>query len=255
MELFRNSIRDVLALKKLAIAAVLTAVPVAIALIWRSSPVGRFQPEVAYNTISAGLIFGFILVILSVIFGTGVISQDVEQKGIVYLLTHAMPRWQILSIKFVVAFLATTITVWISSLALAIATFGIGDLNHTQCIRDLQILPVGALAYGALFLLLATLVSRPLIFGLLFAFGWESWAPNLPGDFRMVSLMSYLRVLSPHPQPQSDAIDLSQLLTVLNPSSISSAFAWQVLVCEIVLCIASALLVFSFKEYVPKDAE
>jgi hypothetical protein len=114
---------------------------------------------------------------------------------------------------------------------------------------------VGALAYSSLFLLLATLVSRPLIFGLLFAFGWETWVPNLPGDFGKVSLMAYLRVLAPHPQPQSDTMDIGSLSSMLNPSTITAHLAWGVLVSVIVACLAASLMVFSYKEYAPRDAE
>ncbi len=53
-----------------------------------------------------------------------------------------------------------------------------------------------------------------LLLGLLFAFGWEWWVPNIPGDFAKLSLMAYIRVLAPHPQPLSQMRDLERLFSI-----------------------------------------
>lgn len=256
-ELIANTVKDLLGVRKVVAAAILVALPAVIALIWRAAARSGFDAETAYNMLSAGLVFGFTLVILSVVYGTGVIAQDVEQKTIVYLLTHAVPRWRILLIKLLAALVATTLTVWIASFFLALVTFGPAHFIHSRLGRDLAILPVGALAYSCLFLLLATLVSRwALIFGLLFAFGWESWVPNLPGDFGKISVMAYLHALAPHPQPSSDTVDIGNIFSsMLNPATISTHMAWTVLICLIVCCLGASLLVFSTKEYAPRDAE
>ena len=93
-----------------------------------------------------------------------------------------------------------------------------------------------------------------LLLGLLFAFGWESWVPSLPGDFSKVSLMAYLRVLAPHPQPKSlSGGELQDVLASLNPQSISHGLAWVVLSCVIFAALAGAIVVFSEREYAPRE--
>lgn len=252
--LFRSAVRDLLAPKKLMVALALALVPAVLALAWRlSGSPGSFQPGVVYNVLADHLIFGFVLVLLAVVFGTGALSQDLEQKTIVYLLTRPIPRWRILGLKFLAAIIAVTVTGWLASLLLAVASFGPAGFLHSQLGRDCLILPVGAAAYGALFLLLATLLKRPLLFGLLFAFGWESWVPNLPGSFQKVSLMAYLRVLAPHPKPVTDVVDVSALLNAANPQTISHAMAWWVLGSVALVGFAGALLLFSTCEFVPRD--
>lgn len=254
--LFRSAIKDLLRIKRLVAALVLIAIPTTIALIWRFAAPRRFEPEVVYNTLAAGVILGFVLVIMAVVFGTGILSQEIEQKTIIYLLTRPVPRWRILLMKFIAAVLAITVTAWLASVALALVTFGPSGLGSARLGRDLLILPVGALAYGAVFLLLATLLNRPLMYGLLFAFGWESWVPNMPGNFQKVSLMSYLRVLAPHPQPESEAVEVTRVLTTLNPQTITQTLSWQVLLLTILIALTAALLLFSLNEYVPReDAE
>ncbi|MEP6754448.1 MAG: hypothetical protein ABJA67_03020, partial [Chthonomonadales bacterium] len=123
-------------------------------------------------------------------------------------------------------------------------------------VRDFMILPVGAFAYGALFLLLATLLNRPLMWGLVFAFGWESWVPTMPGNFQRVSLMSYLRALAPHPQQTTDRAGMTELLSAFSSSTISAQLAWTVLFSVTVICLTMALVLFSNNEFVPReDAE
>ena len=251
--LLRTALRDVVRPKRMTAAVLLALLPAGIGLLWRGLVrEGQFSPADAYNSLSASLVFGFILTILSVIYGTGVVSQEIEQRTIVYLLTRPVPRWRILLAKFIGSALAITVTVCVSALLLALVVYGPGKLGGAgQLGRDLRILPVGALAYGSVFLLVATLLSRPLTFGLLFAFGWESWVPNLPGSFGRLSLMAHLRALAPHPASARTA----GFLDDFNPD-ITQPRAWLVLGLVIAVALAAALVVFSTREYAPReDAE
>jgi ABC-2 type transport system permease protein len=254
--LFRNALRDQFKPARLAGTVLLVALPAALALLWRLMARSRFEPEVAYNTLAALLVFGFALVMLAVIFATNTISQDLEDKTIVYLLTRPVPRWRILLAKFAGSLLVVVLACWLAALALALVAYGPARLAESRLYRDLAIIPIGALAYGGLFLFLSTFTRRPLIYGLIFAFGWESWVPNMPGNFGKISLMSYLRVLAPHPRQQATDAGANNLLSVLTPQSIPVWLAWLVLGCVIFATLAGSLVVFSEREYAPReDAE
>ena len=256
--LFRYALRDQLRLRKLVATLFLMALPPAIALLWRSTDGGatHYEPAVAYNLLAGTFIFGFTLVILAIIFATGAVSQELEGRTIVYLLTRPVPRWRILLAKFLASLLVIIVTVAVSSLALALVTFGPQRLGESRLSRDLAVLPLGALAYASLFLCIATMVRWALVLGLIYAFGWESWAPNLPGDFAKLSLMAYLRVLAPHPQPLSGTQNFQELFASLNPQAISTTMAWVVLGLVAFAGLAGAVVVFSEKQYVPReDAE
>jgi hypothetical protein len=389
--IFKTALRDLIRAKRVIASLLLIAAPASIALLWRYAAADAFDPYDAYNTLSSVVVYGFLLVILSVVFGTGVISQEIEQKTIVYLLTRPVPRWRIVMMKFLAAVTGIIVTVLASSLLLAAVSFAGGgeatsivrrkdvrdrdgfiaalrthedavsqyiyerldnrtrrviegkpvrirgrravrevimpiddralrgvlrsvnnileqdknfyseerfpeliltdeakkliaekptsgnklaqlnrvllQLNYSAQIapradpvfplaKDMVVLPIGAFAYGALFLLLATILNRPLMYGLVFAFGWESWVPNLPGKFQMVSIMTYLRTLAPHPQPAAESVDLLQFLSGGNQTVITQNLARGVLLCVIVVALGFALTIFSNCEYVPReDAE
>src|SRR5205807_4004161 len=127
-----------------------------------------FRGIVIYNTLTPLLIFGFILVIPAVVYATGVISSEVEQKTIVFLLTRPVARWRILAAKFAAAALVVTLTSWAALALLAIVALSPSGLGKSPLMHDLAIAPIGALVYGSLFLLLATLINRPLLWGLLY---------------------------------------------------------------------------------------
>jgi ABC-2 type transport system permease protein len=214
----------------------------------------KFDGAVWYNMLSQNLVFGFSLVILSIVLGTGVITQEVEQKTIVYLLTRPLPRWRIAAVKFLAAFLLILATVWAEAVLLAGVTFGPGGMFKSTLPRDLAILPLGIVAYGSTSLLLATLLTRPLIPGLLYAFLWESWVPNFPGSFKNLSLIAYVRALAPHAQPESDTVRLEDMLAEAGIRSvITPTFAWKILLVVTVLSLVLALFFFSVREYVPRE--
>ena len=248
--LFRNTLRDLARPGKVAAALLLVGLFLLIAVLARfNAKAGDFQPVETYDFISARLIFGFMLVILSVVFATGVIVQEIEQKTIPYLLTRPVPRWRILAAKYAAVVIATSAVLCFTDLVVALALFGPGKIGQSRLWQDCLILPIGALAYGGLFLLLATVFERPLIFGLAYAFGWESWAPYLPGDWSKVSLMSYLHALAPH----LDSANAANADSVLAPANIAAWLAWTVLACVIAGSVAAALVLFSVREYTPRE--
>jgi ABC-2 type transport system permease protein len=251
--LLRNSLRDLLRPKTLALAGGMVALPALTVMLMKATQGGTFEPETAYNIVSGLLIFGFLLVMLCVVFGSGVITAETEGKTIVYLLTRPVPRWRIALVKFTAACGAVLLTVWLSTLLLGLTAYGPGGLGKSPLGRDMTILPVGVLAYGALALLLGALFTRPLIVGLLYAFFWESWVPNLPGEFEKLSVMAYLRALAPHPEPEAETRGIAELLKSAASSTITPTMAWWVLSLVIVIGLGLALLLFSTREYVPRD--
>ena len=109
-------------------------------------------------------------------------------------------------------------------------------------------LPLGAMAYSGLFMLLATIVPKALMYGLAYAF-IEPLLPLLPGDWQKISLLSYLHALAPH----LDAGDVNVSAQALATADIAPWIAWTVVVSVILVSVFAALVVFSTREYTPLE--
>jgi ABC-2 type transport system permease protein len=201
--LFKTALKDGLKLP-LFLA---TLLPAGIALIWKQLMVeDRYEANDVYNTLLAYLVYGLLLTLFSLLQGTGVVAREVEQRTIVFLLTRPVARWKILASRLLGAFLAVSIYMCVAALLLAIAVYGKGFWSASPLRVDLRLLPVGALVYTTLFMLLGATIRKPLLPGLLYVFGWETITPNLPSGLSLLSVMAYLRSLAPHLTKTADAV-------------------------------------------------
>ena len=69
-------------------------------------------------------------------------------------------------------------------------------------------LAVGLAAYGAVFALVGTRLKRPLVVGLVFAFGWEPAVLLFPGYLKRLTVAYYMQALVTHEMPQDSAVSV-----------------------------------------------
>lgn len=259
----RTALRDALRPRRVVTALLLIALPALIGLLCRVlTPAADWRPEERYDELVVLLVFGFTLTILSVVGGTGVVSEELEQRTVVYVLTRPLPRWRLLLARFVVSFAVVAAITLLSLLLLALAVFGPTHVGSVALGPDVRALLIGAWTYCAVFLLLGALLPRPLIYGLLYVFGWEGIVTILPGSFARLSLMSYLRVIAAReigdtPAATGDAGN--NFLTNIGRApdmAISTHQAYLILGIVSLVALCAAVAVFSTREYVPReDAE
>jgi len=75
-------------------------------------------------------------------------------------------------------------------------------------IKDLGMVAVGLGAYGAVFAFFGTRLKRPLVAGLVFAFGWEPAVLLFPGYLKRLTVGYYMQALVTHEMPQDSAVSL-----------------------------------------------
>jgi len=176
----------------------------------------------------------FILPILGVFYGTALIADEVEDKTITYLFTRPIPRSAVLLGKYL-AYLACTVLLVLPSVVLVfffIVPMGGGSIGAAfpALAADLAMLAVGLTAYGAVFSFVGARVKRPLVVGLVFAFGWEQAVLLFPGYLKRITVAYYLQALVKHEMPQDSAV--SVLLQVFHevPSLATSLISLAVIV-------------------------
>jgi ABC-2 type transport system permease protein len=172
----------------------------------------RVQGATIFGLMIWGLYIRFIVPVLGVFFGTSLIADEVDDKTITYLFTRPIPRSAILIGKYL-AYLVCTVLLVLPSVMivffLILPTAG-GSIAAAfpSLLKDFGMLAVGLAAYGAVFALVGTRIKRPLIVGLVFAFGWEPAVLLFPGYLKRLTVAYYLQALVTHEMPQDSAVSL-----------------------------------------------
>ena len=165
------------------------------------------------------LFLRFIVPVLGVFYGTALMADEVEDKTLTYLFTRPIPRGAVLVGKFL-AYLACTFLVVLPSVM--IVYFLLVPLSEVpgtfgNLLVDLGLLALGLAVYGGVFAFVGAFFKRPLVIGLIFAFGWEQVVLALPGYLKQLTIAFYLQALVPHAMPSDGVASLLQGMFRENP--------------------------------------
>ena len=230
--------------------AILLGLPVAFGILYRAVLVSHLPTQVTsadlYGMIVSAYV-RFLVPLAALFYATALVADEVEGKTLTYLLTRPVKRAAILAGKFA-AFLATTLALSLPSMVLAffllttVGGWGRVGAAVPDLFRDMGVVVLAFLAYGALFTLLGVLLKRPTIPGLLFVFVWEMVA-ELPGYLPRFTLTAYLGSLVHH-RPLGEGV--SGMFGQVLPAPLCLA----VLTAMVVTFLAGAIWIFSTREYV-----
>jgi ABC-2 type transport system permease protein len=225
LRVFDLSLGEMLWSRRTVFMALVVGLPVFIAVVVRvffelGAPAMRINnasvtgPTV-FGLMMWALFVNFCVPILGAFYGTALIADEVEDKTITYLFTRPIPRSAVVMGKYL-AYLVCTIFVVLPAVVviwLLIVPMG-GSLGagFIDLVTDLGLLALGLAVYGALFALVGTVFKRPLLFGLVFIFGWENLVMALPGYLKRFSVAFYLRGLVPHTLPSNSPLSLVEAL-------------------------------------------
>jgi ABC-2 type transport system permease protein len=249
---FDLSLEGMIWSRRSLLMALLVGLPVVLGIVYRivvaaDIPNRAIPPVDLYGLVVAVYWIRNVLPLTALFHATSLIADEVEGKTLGYLLSRPITRPAILAGKFA-AYLATSLAI---TLPAAVLTFfivvtargwaGVGA-SVPDLFRDLGVMALTLLVYGAFFTLLGVLLRRPVIPGLLFLFGWELMA-NLPGYLPRFTITAWLRSLIHHRPPVEG---LSGLFSNVLPAGLSLG----VILVATVVFLAAAAWLFSHREYV-----
>lgn len=237
--------------RRSALMAVLLALPIAFALLYRFVLVAKLPARLRgfdlYAVIVALYYVRNALPLAALFYSVSLIADEVEDKTITYLFTRPIRRVSILLGKFF-AYLTTTLTLTLPSIVITFFLLmtargfdGVSASVH-HLFRDMGVIALTFLTYGAFFTLLGVGLRRPVIPGLLFLFGWELLA-LLPGYLPRLTITAYLRSLIPHRPPDEG-------LAEVFGQTLPTALCVEAIAGMVVFFLGAALWIFSRKEYV-----
>ena len=251
LALFKVTLRQMFWSRRTVLILLGCLLSLVIALVFRlmvqgSGSVNRFLPLITLS------LYGLLTSLSAIFYGTAIISDEIDGKGLTYLQMRPLHKATILLSKFA-AYLVGTIGIIASShliLTLIVATHPKLDKNilfHLgMSLRYTVSAALALLVYGAFAAVLATRFKHPVLWGLLFVTGWESItaSPMMPTGIKRLSISHYLFALFPrYKLPRSDFNDF------LGASPPSAWVALLVLLLLTVGLLWLAIRIFKEREY------
>lgn len=219
---FEFSFGEMLWSRRTIFMALVVGGPVLLAVIFRVvEAFGAPALRVNGARVAGGSVFGvmiwmlyvrFIVPVLGLFYGTSLMADEVEDKTLTYLFTRPIPRGAVLLGKYLAYLACTSLVVLPSVMLTYFLTVPLAQVAATfqPLVLDLGILALGLAVYGSVFAFVGARLKRPLVGGLVFAFGWEPLALALPGYLRQLTVARHLQALVPHAMPSDGTLSLLQ---------------------------------------------
>jgi ABC-type transport system involved in multi-copper enzyme maturation permease subunit len=231
LRIFELSLGELLWARRTIFMVVVLAAPVVLALVARLTEASGVAP-LRINGVAAGgagvfgvmmwiLYLRFVVPVLAVFYGTALIADEVEDKTITYLFTRPVQRSAVLAGKYLSYVVCTSLVVLPSVMVVYFLTVPAAEIGATfaALVIDLGLLALGLAVYGAVFAMVGAVLRRPLVVGLVFAFGWEQVALLMPGYVRRATVAYYLQALVPQAMPSDSTASLLQAVLTDTPST------------------------------------
>ena len=260
VRIFDLSLGEMLWSRRTIFLALVVGSPVLLAVVARIVQASGIAPlRVNGASVEAASIFGmmiwilflrFIVPVLGVFYGTALVADEVEDKTITYLFTRPVRRGAVLVGKYFAYLVCTTLVVLPSVVIVYFLLVPLAEVprSFVWLVTDLGLLAIGIAAYGAVFALVGAVLKRPLVVGLVFAFGWEQLAMLMPGYLRRFTVAYYVQALVPHAMPAEGTV--SSLLQSVFSETPTAPTALFVLFSVTVLALVLAARAVERREYV-----
>lgn len=222
LPLMKMTLSQVFLSRKTALVVLLCLIPFFVILVLLNEEPDGGSTYAFFSDASNYLYMVFILPLITLFYGTGIIHEEIENKTFIYLDSRPMYRSQILVYKYV-ATVAAVVSIIVFFLSLCFAALHAGrggGLENIDVLGAYIMVFIPAIcAYIAFFMLLGVMFKKPLMPGLLFAFIWEYLIGNLPGRIPMASLVFYNRSLTYR------LVDVGEITMFENPATLGGAIA------------------------------
>ena len=251
--IFRMTLRNILKARRTIFLALLSATPIALAVLFLlakySHDVGTSGFGFFASTMGTIQLRG-ILLILTVFYGSTVFSDEIDRKTLIYIQSRPVSQSVFILGKYMSAFLLTAVllvlSTFITYLLLTLTeSAGYFYAGLSFLAKDILVMLLGSAAYVAFMMFLAFILKKPVLWGLLFALGWENVVVNIPGPINKLTLLHYIQSIFPHPVGTNAA----GILAALNPAPSSVQTSVTVLIAITFAFIFLSWFFYRIREY------
>ena len=185
--------------KTMAVAAILLLL-LAIPLLWLRDPPADDDDagmELFVNVVVI-VYLQFIVLYTCFLYGTALITSEVDDRTMTYLISRPISRFEIVVYKYIgyVVSIFALFAVPVILNYLILAPFeGLGAVGSNLGILfySLGSVLMGVMVWGALFLLMASVFKNPLMPGFFYCLLWESFLDNMGGNLPKATVTYYVR--------------------------------------------------------------
>ncbi len=189
-----------------------------------------------FSDITYRLYLQLFVLFVTLIFATSLVNDDIQSGKIVFLITR-IQRTRIVAEKYL-GYLVSTFMVFLVpliSMFAALRLYAPEPIPFRIFFSYILILLMAIATYGAVYFLVSIVISRPLMFGLFFAFIWEMLAPALSERISKITVTHYLQSITYH------TVDYGEIQMMANPSSIAYALTALIGTCIVMLSLSTII--------------
>ncbi len=255
----KNAIRS----KRIIWLSLLGLVPVLVAALMLLLPIfetGGSTVSTLFLEVGLTLHIHILLPLIAALIGSGTVAEETDDGTLPYIVTRPIPKWKFVVSKVAAGCITAGIVLLVSLFATftvmkGAAGFGTWLVGLASFAQAAGVLILGILAYIGLFSLLGALVKRPVLTGLVFAFGWEKIIAHLPSKMQLFTIVAHLNALYPNYREPGSGGDIAGFLNrILESGGAVPASPGLTLILIFAVCTAAAALLLYVKEYCSERA-
>jgi ABC-2 type transport system permease protein len=258
LAVYRFSAKLVRRSKRTKVFVAVSCLPVVLAVILQinrlASPGLGLDGLSVFSNVVMGFCLQFLVLLLSLFFGTAITGDEVDNKTLTYPSTRPVSKTAFIlgkyaaSVSFLLILVLTSTVV--SFLILMVDRLSYGAA-WAFLGKSLAALGFGTICYTALFTLAGTFLKKSILFGLFFCFGWENVVQYFPGTTQKFTIMHYLKSLLPGMEAGAGGTEGTGLLKFLlfrqEPTPVVTAVITLVILTAVFAGLAC--WIYSRKEY------
>lgn len=199
------SFREMIRRKRIVSVGLLMLLPVILAVAWRLLDTDGVIPADLILANLSGMVYVHAMVALvSLAFGLSAIGETADEGTIIYYWTRPLSRAAIylgrLWAAQTVSALLVAGSLVLCFLVMTVGNFGVISLDFLQLyVSACLVILLGGFVYTAIFAAVGTVLKRPMLPAILYAFGWEAISGNAPLKLQELTVVFHLRNLMHNP--------------------------------------------------------
>ncbi len=183
--------------RRALICAGIAALPVGVSFL--VAQVSRFEGPPPALEIGHVLILQTCVPLISILLGSAVVAEEIEDRTITYVLARPIPRASILLGRWLASLVILSLILGASSAA-SISLLGAAAspdpdqaLPEGYARRLVLVVLAGGAVYSALFAAIGAWLKRPILVGIGYIVAIEGFLANLPGSGQALTVQFYLK--------------------------------------------------------------